>query len=295
MSEEPQSLTNTTAAPIVSVVIPCRDDKVISGTLDSLVGQSGGEYEVVVVDASGTDLSRRLSPWRDRMDLRVVEGAPGAYAGDHRNRGVLASRGNLLLFVDADDIVGEGYIVAMKEALQYHELVCSRVDIERLNPWNVGGSHPQEAGLIESEMHFLPFAGAGTIGIHRSLFEEMGGFDRFLRCYEEADLCWRLQLAGYEPPAFVRDAVLHYRLEPERRKRWKKALAFGAVESQLYRRYRQVGMPRESVREAIADWFGLLRRFMNALMGSDEPGIAWQSGVRLGRLCGSLRNGVPYF
>ena len=62
-------------------------------------------------------------------------------------------------------------------------------------------------------MAFLPFAGAGTLGIRRSLFQDIGGFDPMLRCYEAADLCWRIQLAGNGPPVFVSEARLHHRLE----------------------------------------------------------------------------------
>ena len=295
MAEDPEALASTTAAPVVSVVVPCQDDTYLAETIESLVGQIARPFEVVLVDASGRDLPRRLQSWRDRLDLRFVKGAPEAFAGEHRNRGVRACRGSLVLFVDADDVVGEGYIAAMHEALELHELVCSRVDVERLNPWNAGGTHPQQTGVIESDMHFLPFAGAGTLGIHRSLFEGMGGFDASLRCYEEADLCWRVRLAGHRPPAFIRDAVLHYRLAPARGNRWKKAVTFGAVEALLYRRFRKVGMPRDSVRDAVAAWFGLVRRLLRSLKGSDERGLAWQTGVRIGRLGGSIRYGVPYF
>jgi glycosyltransferase involved in cell wall biosynthesis len=121
-----------------------------------------------------------------------------ATAGANRNLGVAESRGRLLLFVDADDTANDRYVDAMATALESHELVCSAVDLELLNPWDPSGTHPQQTGLIQS-MDFLPFAGAGTLGVRRSLFEERGEFDLLLRCYEDADLCWRIQLSGHEP------------------------------------------------------------------------------------------------
>lgn len=112
----------------------------------------------------------------------------------------------------------------MANALESHDLVCSGVDLSLLNPGVRARTHSQERGLITS-MAFLPFAGAGTLGIRRRLFQDVGGFDPVLRCYEEADLCWRIQLAGDGPPVFVSEARLHYRLKRGRIKQWWKAVA----------------------------------------------------------------------
>ncbi len=108
-----------------------------------------------------------------------------------------------------------------------HAFVCSRIDRALLNPKSAARTHPQRTGLITGEMTFLPFAGAGILGIRRSLFEEIVGFDWSISSNEEADLCWRLQLAGHQPPVFVPDATLHCRLEQRRTKRWRKTLVFG--------------------------------------------------------------------
>ena len=182
----------------------------------------------------------------------------------------------------------------MAETLQSQEFVCSSTDVQRLNPWNPGGTIPQRHGLNTSEMRFLPFAGAGTLGIRRSLFERIGGFDPSLDCYEEADLCWRLQLSGHEPPAFVVGAVLYYRLEPDRAKRWRKAVAFGRTQALLYRRYRNRGMPREPMSEVVVAWLRLMQRWGRRLTGQPERGLAWETSLRLGRLQGSFRYRVAY-
>lgn len=296
---ERASVTGGTAelpSPEVSVVIPCKDDSHLGATLESLVAQrSAPPFEVVVVDSSGHELARGLESWHERLRLSVVKAGAKATAGANRNTGVAVSRGTTLLFVDADDTVQDGYIRAMARALQAHDLACSRIDLKPLNPTVPAPSHPQNTGLITAEMKFLPFAGAGTLGIRRSLFEAIGGLDPSLPCYEEADLCWRLQLAGNEPPVFVADAVLNHRLEPVLMKRWRKAVTFGRAEALLYRRYRNAGMPRESIATAVTTWFRLLRRLLRLLTGSHERGLAWEMGLRTGRLRGSFRYRVPYF
>jgi glycosyltransferase involved in cell wall biosynthesis len=208
--------------PKVSVIIPSRDDAHLPSTLGSLAVQRGAPaFEVVVVHGRGRHPAGLLERWDDQLEFRVVLGH-GSTAGAQRNHGVAVSRGALLLFVDADDTVGEGYVRAMADALESHELVCSCVDLTVLNPWVSAETHPQQKGPITEEMAFLPFAGAGTLGIRRPLFEGIGGFDPSLRCYEEADFCWRIQLAAHEPPAWVPDAKLHYRMERHPAKRWER-------------------------------------------------------------------------
>jgi glycosyltransferase involved in cell wall biosynthesis len=286
---------NAARLATVTVIIPCRDATHLHEAMDSLARQQGTEFDVIVVDGSSEgDISSRLEAWRDRLELRVVTGARGAPAGAQRNRGVGASRGRFLIFVDADDVVAEGYVRAMAETLRSHEFVCCSTDVQKLNPWNPEGTVPQRHGLNRSEMRFLPFAGAGTLGIRRSLFEWVGGFDPSLDCYEEADLCWRLQLAGHDPPTFVAGAVLHIRLEADRAKRWRKAVLFGRTQALLYRRYRSRGMPRESISAAAAAWIGLLQRWVRRLTGQAERGLAWETSLRFGRLQGSFRHRVAF-
>jgi len=169
------------------------------------------------------------------------------------------------------------------------------VDLVSLNPWNPGGTHPQQTGLITAEMKFLPFAGAGTLGIRRSLFMEIGGFDPSFRVYEEADFCWRLQLAGHEAPSLVPAAELHYRLGDRPSRRLRRAAARGMGEASLYRRYRRAGMPRQTLGQAATAWRSLVWNLLRELTGHRAGGLGWAAATRAGRLAGSLRNRVPYF
>lgn len=281
--------------PIVSVVIPCNDDTYLPALFTSLIEQQDSPpFEVILVDASGRDLHTSLEAWGDRLSLTVIPAAKDASAPANRNTGVAVGKADALVFIDADDTVNASFVRAMADALDAHDVVCCSVDMIALNPWNTGGTHPQQMGLISEDMAFLPFAGAGTLGIRRSLFDEIGGWDPALRFYPEADFCWKIQLAGHQPPHFVSDAILHYRVDPSPDGRWRRTVGLGRTEPLLFKRYRRAGMPRESPLEVIGSWLGIVRDVVRLGLGNRVAGVGYRAAIRIGRIQGSWRHRVMY-
>jgi glycosyltransferase involved in cell wall biosynthesis len=87
----------------VSVVVAVRDgERYLAEALDSILGQSVPPGEVVVVDDGSTDSTQAvLEPYAGRV--RIVAQDPEGVAAA-LNRGVAASTGELLAFLDADDV-----------------------------------------------------------------------------------------------------------------------------------------------------------------------------------------------
>jgi glycosyltransferase involved in cell wall biosynthesis len=87
----------------VSVVVAVRDgERYLPETLDSILGQSVPPCEVVVVDDGSTDSTQAvLEPYAGRV--RTVAQEPAGVAAA-LNRGVAVSAGELLAFLDADDV-----------------------------------------------------------------------------------------------------------------------------------------------------------------------------------------------
>src|SRR5690606_16806204 len=138
-----------------SVIIPFRGDiEQLRQQLDALLSQpTSQDMEVIVADnyGPGAVVSSQVEEMVAGMASvrRVYAGdKPGAaYA---RNVGASHARGRRLAFVDADDVVGEGWVEAMAKALENHPVVASRFEYERLNPPEVRiGRRPvQSDGLI---------------------------------------------------------------------------------------------------------------------------------------------------
>lgn len=92
-------------APLVSVVIPYYNGAgFITRALDSVVGQSYGTPEIVVVDdGSAEDPSRLLEPFLDSGRVRLLRHTSNKGIAAARNTGIRASRSEFVAFLDQDD------------------------------------------------------------------------------------------------------------------------------------------------------------------------------------------------
>src|SRR5262249_18407430 len=155
-----------------------------------------------------------------------------------RNAGVRHATAPLLLFCDADDVVDQGWVDAMVGRLADCDAVGGFLDHDALNDARTRRWRPAEApadGLPLGSGH-LPFAPSSNMGTHRSVFDQLGGFDERLARAEDVDLCWRLQDAGrklgYEPAARVA-----YRHRPTVRGTLAQAYRFGRAGEMLCRKH----------------------------------------------------------
>jgi glycosyltransferase involved in cell wall biosynthesis len=94
-------------APLVSVVIPARDEeRVIGATVRAMLSQTYPSLEVIVVDDRSSDGTASVLGAIDDPRLTVVAGEepPAGWLGKPwaLRQGSLRARGELLLFVDAD-------------------------------------------------------------------------------------------------------------------------------------------------------------------------------------------------
>ena len=117
-----------TLQPGISVIVCCHNSaKVIGPTLRALAAQAaptGCGFEVILVDNHCTDntVSWARQAWSDEnaeCPLRIEsEGVPGLIHA--RRKGVLAARYDRLLFVDDDNIVGEGALAVLASLYERH-------------------------------------------------------------------------------------------------------------------------------------------------------------------------------
>lgn len=285
-------------APTLTVLIAVRNGAgVIGAQLEALVAQEfAGSWEVVVVDNGSQDETVALvEGFADRLPgLRVQDASARAGQAYAINEGAQAARGRSIVFLDADDLVTPGYLAAMGTALEESVFVAARLDCEWLNaPWLWASRPPTQVDGIGAPFAFLPSAAGCSLGIRRTVFEEVGGFDDSIMLGTDVDLCWRVQLAGHSL-CFVPDAVVGYRYRDTLRGIFSQARTYGTAGPALYRRYRSHGMPRRPWRTALRFHIAALVRLGKARSKSDLASCAFLFGFRFGLVLGCLENRVLY-
>jgi glycosyltransferase involved in cell wall biosynthesis len=178
---------------MISFVVPAYNEAGLIGqTLDALhsAAQMAGEpWEVIVVDDGSTDLTGAIS---EKRGARVISVNVRQIAAA-RNAGARQSKGDKLIFVDADTLINETVI---------------RAAVEALNTGAVGGGSavsfdgrvPRYAQLMQPILVRI-FRAAGLacgcfLFCSRQAFESTGGFDEQLFASEEIAMSQALKREG---------------------------------------------------------------------------------------------------
>jgi glycosyltransferase involved in cell wall biosynthesis len=283
----------------LSVVIPCLNAaQSIGYQLAALRKQAWDRpWEVIVADNGSSDATvdvvRKNS--RGLPCVQVVDASdlPGsAYA---RNVGALFARGESIVFCDADDEVGNGWLAAIGAALETRDFVASRFDIEKLNPLWVSGKlkNPQGAGLQRvAYPPFLCHAGGSGLGIKRAIHQWVGGFDVALPRLQDTDYCFRVQRLGIDLH-FVADAVIHIRYSDNPVALFRQARLWAQYNALMYKRYGGGSPLKDPWRGYTQTWRDLICCMPRILR--KETRTAWMKtlGTQIGLLQGVLRFRVP--
>jgi len=92
--------------PVFSVIIPFHTSaSTLGATLRSLQDQSLQDWEAILVDDGGQDLSRAIAEAYAQADARItVHTNTGSGPSDARNYGAHLAQGRYMAFLDADDL-----------------------------------------------------------------------------------------------------------------------------------------------------------------------------------------------
>jgi glycosyltransferase involved in cell wall biosynthesis len=190
--------------PLVSVIVPVFDDaERLASCLTALQAQTypTDRYEVVVVDnGSREDLGAVVAGFQGFGFVR--EDRVGSYAA--RNKGIEASKGEVLAFTDADCLPDPGWIEAGVRALAGRPewravggpIEMFAQDADRLTPFDL---HDLVWGMPQRVyVERFGLAATANLFVHRSIFDQVGGFDPDFRSCGDCEWSFRLTAAGFE-------------------------------------------------------------------------------------------------
>lgn len=207
--------------PTVSTIIAvynCAD--YIAESVESALGQSFRDQEIIVVDGGSTDGTReRLQPYRDRIKFMVQTGKGVANA---RNEAIRASRGEFIAILDADDKWLPNKLAVQMKYLQSHPEIGLLFGDEYY--YDAGGGYrgrwfkdriPIYTGRVFDKLFENNFIGALTAVIKRECFDTVGLFNEDLFYAEDTEM-W-LRIAYKYPIGYIDEPLAVCRFRPESR------------------------------------------------------------------------------
>jgi glycosyltransferase involved in cell wall biosynthesis len=190
--------------PAVSVIMPAYNvAPYLPAAIESVLAQTFGDLELIVVDDGATDESPRIAEEYARRDGRIrVRHRPNGGISAARNTAFREAQGAVFALLDGDDLWEPEYLASQLAMLERRP----DVDIVTGNARFLGGpgdGHPARpfpdtrpdpdlATILADETAVFILS-----VLRRRVYDAIGGFDEAFRTNEDYDFWLRAALAGF--------------------------------------------------------------------------------------------------
>jgi GT2 family glycosyltransferase len=220
--------------PLVSIIVPTKNKfRLLRRCLESIEQRSTyGNYEIIVVDNGSTQPAARkyLDSIRKKPNHKVLSFDQPFNYSRLNNFAAEHARGQFLLFLNNDtEVITPDWLEEMIGHAQYAEvgavgakliyadgrvqhggIILGIGDIAAHAFYGVKSSELGYMGLAQVVRNCSAVT-AACMMIHRSLFEEVGGFDESLAVvFNDIDLCLRLREKGHVNVYSPHAVLYHY-------------------------------------------------------------------------------------
>jgi len=211
--------------PKVSVVIPTFNRRDLIGeTIGSVLGQTFGNLEILVIDDGSTDDTKRIVDSIGDPRIRYFYQDHSGKPAVPRNKGIKNARGEYIAFLDSDDLWlpdklerQVGFLDKDPEiGLIYGQHLPFGNCIQKATPLPIPSSSTAKSGIIFKSLflswNFIPCLEAV---VRHKIIEEVGGFDEepALKAVEDFDL-W-LRIARIFRIQFIPEVMSKYRFHKD--------------------------------------------------------------------------------
>lgn len=183
---------------MVSIVIPTHNRaSLLQRAVDSALSQTYPNIEIIVVSDGSTDETEEIMKRKceNSQKIRFISYAPAAGANVARNKGINASCGSIIAFLDDDDEWHRDKIEKQIEVFKNDDnigLVCTGINSVEENNETMKYIPP---ALYDSSKEILMHNCIGsttTVAIKKEIFELSGMFDEELPANQDYDLWIRV-------------------------------------------------------------------------------------------------------
>lgn len=181
----------------ISIVLPAyNEEKYLAPTLQSLRAQSVKPLEIIVVDSHSADRTVAIA---EEMGCRVIQ-EPVRGIGNARATGCAAATGTVVVCCDADTTYPPDWLANLTAPFTDPKVVYTYGPVEYEKEANPFMRFVTKWGF-RFFFAYTRFLGKDSVSgqnfaFRKDAYDQVGGFDRTLKCAEDAELGYRLGKVG---------------------------------------------------------------------------------------------------
>ena len=184
--------------PFFSIVIPLYNKETfISSTIQSVLGQTFSDFEVIIVDDCSTDKSLSVAKQMKDSRIQIIKHSENKGLSASRNTGIKNAKANYIAFLDADDIWKPNFLQTIESLISdFPKAALYATKYELLLKNNKRVSHnfiiPEFKGrgiisnFFESNLNQAIYY-PSCLCVKKEVFEEVGYYNESITYSEDID------------------------------------------------------------------------------------------------------------
>lgn len=182
---------------MISVIIPVYNgEQTIQATVASVQQQTVNDIEIIIINDGSTDKTVEIIHRIQDKRIKIFN-YENAGLSASRNRGISQASGDLVAFIDADDLWTPDKLASQLQALENHpdaDIAYSWTDyIDAAGNFHKSGRRINANGNIYQQLLLGNILENGSNPlIRKRVFDQVGGFDESLTAAEDWDIYLRL-------------------------------------------------------------------------------------------------------
>jgi len=235
--------------PTISVVIVTYNSEAyISQCIQSVLKQHNPNLEVIVIDNHSTDRTIQILENEFSTSITFISLKKNVGFAEANNVAVEKAGGEFLFLLNPDTELSDNFFSPLIQAMKKNTQIGACQPLVYLmnnrNVINLTGKVPQFLGFdwirdfqekeSPKEGKILSISGSGVL-LRSLMIKEIGLFDpAYFMYYEDSDLSWRMNLAGYDCVFVPQSIMFHdYKLVPNGRSQTSKNKLFYAERNRV--------------------------------------------------------------
>lgn len=204
-----------TDLPYITIVIPVfNGEETIDLCLASVTSLDypDSSYGIILVDNGSTDATLEIA---QKYNITVLHepDIKSSYAA--RNKGILAAKGELIAFTDADCIVTPGWLKHLVQHWDDPTIGCFAGEIEAYQPETLVEKFSDRAGILRQagtlSCPYLPYTQTANSAYRKEVFDKVGLFVPEMTSGGDADISWRMQKQLGLKIKFIPEALIYHK------------------------------------------------------------------------------------